>query len=245
MSNQLSCQCYDEGLQKRERPIKAMQERRHLWPWCSYTCFDRKDKAGRREYIVSSPTHHSILHGLLPFFFGLSPGFCWNVDWLCWRVSISCPTAVLTASSKTSSTPRISLLLHSTYTAFMRFATAWPCSGVTGVRPWVLRRSMQARLVRRSDLRPTRIRGVVGQKWRTSGYHCMLKSDGFVRNMGDRSLPYPLRSPKSLGSQWQSKRREGRFLGRRVVEVYRTLLALPYPREQVQRSCLSEHESYV
>jgi hypothetical protein len=30
---------------------------------------------------------------------------------------------------------------------------------------------MQARLVRRSDLRPTRIRGVVGQKWRTSGYH--------------------------------------------------------------------------
>ena len=25
----------------------------------------------------------------------------------------------------------------------------------------------------RSDFRPTRIRGVVGQKWRTSGYHCL------------------------------------------------------------------------
>ena len=31
---------------------------------------------------------------------------------------------------------------------------------------------MQVRLLRRSDLRPTRISGVVGQKWRTSGYHC-------------------------------------------------------------------------
>ena len=31
---------------------------------------------------------------------------------------------------------------------------------------------MQVRFVRRSDLRPQRMMGVVGQKWRTSGYHC-------------------------------------------------------------------------
>ena len=223
-----------------------MQERRHLRPWCSYTYCDRKDRqAGRRDCIIPSPKHHNILHGLLPFFFGLPPGFCWNGDWLCWRVSISCPTAVLTASSKTSSTPRISLLLHSTYMAFMRFATAWPCSGVTGVRPWVLRRSMQARLVRRSDLSPTRMRGVVGQKWRTSGYHCMLKSDEFAVVWLIECLPCPSRSPRSLGSQWRSIRREGRFQGMRVVEVYRTLLVLQYPREQARPSYLSEHGLYV
>lgn len=79
-------------------------------------------------------------------------------------ISISCPTAVLTANSKTSSTPLISLLLHSTYIAFICRATRWPCSGVTGVNPWVLSSSMQERLVRRSDLRPTSMSGVVGQK---------------------------------------------------------------------------------
>jgi hypothetical protein len=31
---------------------------------------------------------------------------------------------------------------------------------------------MQVRLFLRSDLRPQRMMGVVGQKWRTSGYHC-------------------------------------------------------------------------
>ena len=31
---------------------------------------------------------------------------------------------------------------------------------------------MQVRLFRRSDLSPTRTKGVVGQKCRTSGYHC-------------------------------------------------------------------------
>lgn len=31
---------------------------------------------------------------------------------------------------------------------------------------------MQVRLLRRSDLRPTRTSGVFGQKCRTSGYHC-------------------------------------------------------------------------
>ena len=45
-------------------------------------------------------------------------------DSRCFFSSISCPTAVLTASSKTSSTPCVSLLLHSTYTAPMRLATA-------------------------------------------------------------------------------------------------------------------------
>ena len=30
---------------------------------------------------------------------------------------------------------------------------------------------MQVLLVRRSDFRPQRMIGVVGQKWRTSGYH--------------------------------------------------------------------------
>lgn len=34
---------------------------------------------------------------------------------------------------------------------------------------------MQVRFERRSDLRPTRIRGVEGQKCRTSGYHCGLR----------------------------------------------------------------------
>lgn len=30
---------------------------------------------------------------------------------------------------------------------------------------------MQVRLERRSDFKPTRTIGVIGQKWRTSGYH--------------------------------------------------------------------------
>lgn len=94
-------------------------------------------------------------------------------------ISISCPTAVLTASSKTSSTPLISLLLHSTYIAFICRATRCPCSGVTGVNPWVLSKSMQERFVRRSDLRPTSMSGVVGQKWRTSGYHWMNSQVSF------------------------------------------------------------------
>ncbi len=200
-----------------------MQERRHLRPWCSYTYCDRKDRqAGRKDCIIPSPKHHNILHGLLPFFFGLPPGFCWNGDWLCWRVSISCPTAVLTASSKTSSTPRISLLLHSTYMAFMRFATAWPCSGVTGVRPWVLRRSMQARLVRRSDLSPTRIRGVVGQKWRTSGYHCMLKSDEFVSSMALRMLTLSITFSKEFGQSM------AKHTKRRSVSGYESGRSLSY-----------------
>lgn len=32
---------------------------------------------------------------------------------------------------------------------------------------------MQVGLSRRSDFSPRRMTGVVGQKWRTSGYHCL------------------------------------------------------------------------
>lgn len=119
-----------------------------------------------------------IVHGPFLFvFLDLPPSVapplpldCWGTD-LRSFIAISYPTAVLTAMSKISCTPFISLLLHSTYVAPICLATLWPCSGVTGVKPWVLSRSIHARFVRRSDLRPTRMRGVVGQKWSTSGYH--------------------------------------------------------------------------
>lgn len=91
----------------------------------------------------------------------------------CWAVH-PCSSIVMassTALAKTSSTPRISLLLHSAYVAPIRWATFSPCSGVIGVRPCVLRSSIQVRLLRKSDFKPTRIMGVVGQKCRTSGYH--------------------------------------------------------------------------
>jgi len=124
------------------------------------------------------PAVQRILHGplFLPFlppttpFPPPPPPCCCGTGFLAFNAT-SCPTAVSTAISKISCTPSISLLLHSTYVAPICFATLAPCSGVTGVRPWVFSRSMQARLVRRSDFRPTRMRGVVGQKWRTSGYH--------------------------------------------------------------------------
>ena len=91
---------------------------------------------------------------------------------VCRFVASSSLTATLMAVSKISSTPFISLLLHSMYRAFMRAATDWPCSEVTGVSPCVFSRSIQVRLLRRSDLRPRSMMGVVGQKCRTSGYHC-------------------------------------------------------------------------
>ena len=76
------------------------------------------------------------------------------------------------AVSKISCTPVISLDEHSMYLAPIFVATALPCCCVTGVSPCVFRSSMHVRLCRRSDLRPQRMIGVVGQKWRTSGYHC-------------------------------------------------------------------------
>ena len=109
-------------------------------------------------------------------FFNFLPPTLLAPPWVAHRafssfISISLPTAVLTASSKISCTPSISLLEHSKYMAPICWATVLPCSCVTGVKPCVLSMSIQARLWRRSDLSPTRTRGVVGQKWSTSGYH--------------------------------------------------------------------------
>ena len=89
----------------------------------------------------------------------------------CTALSSRPRTAVSIAVSNISCTPCISLDEHSMYIAPIFSATARPCCCVTGVRPCVLRSSMQVRLLRRSDFRPQRMIGVVGQKWRTSGYH--------------------------------------------------------------------------
>lgn len=139
------------------------------------------------------------------FFFFLTPsnagswpeaGFC------CWLL-LSYATTVLIACVKISSTPVISLLLHSMYFAPIFRATAKPCSCVTGVKPCVFKRSMQVRFVRRSDLRPTRTNGAYGQKWRTSGYHWIIVRNGHIHFA--EILPYPWRSPESWGSRWQNK----------------------------------------
>lgn len=112
-----------------------------------------------------------ILQLLLFFFFATTP----LAPFLCAAPSSaesSCPrTAMSMAVSKTSCTPTCSLDEHSMYNAPIFCATALPCCCVTGVRPCVLSSSMQVRLERRSDLRPQRMIGVVGQKCRTSGYH--------------------------------------------------------------------------
>lgn len=76
----------------------------------------------------------------------------------------SSPTATVIARLKMSSTPVISLLLHSMYEAPILEATCLPCSVVTGVRPWLRRSSIQFFLCRRSDFRPSKMIGVVGQK---------------------------------------------------------------------------------
>lgn len=73
-------------------------------------------------------------------------------------------TAISIAVSKISCTPFISLDEHSIYMAPIFSATARPCCCVTGVRPCVLRSSIHVRLLRKSDFRPQRIIGVVGQK---------------------------------------------------------------------------------
>lgn len=78
----------------------------------------------------------------------------------CSRFFRSFATTVRMAHSKISSTPVISLLLHSIYPAPIFWETARPCSVVTGVRPWVLSMSIHVFLYRRSDLRPTRMSGV-------------------------------------------------------------------------------------
>lgn len=80
------------------------------------------------------------------------------------RLRRSLATTMSIAWSKISSTPCISLLLHSIYWAPIFLATVMPWSVVTGVSPCVFSISMHVFLCRRSDLRPTRIRGVYGQK---------------------------------------------------------------------------------
>lgn len=114
-----------------------------------------------------------MLHILLFFFRAGTatlpgPDFDEDVD----SAATSWPRTVTSmAVSNISCTPVISLDEHSMYLAPIFWATDLPCCCVTGVRPCVLRSSMQVRLFRRSDLRPQRMMGVVGQKWRTSGYH--------------------------------------------------------------------------
>lgn len=114
-----------------------------------------------------------MLHILLFFFRAGTatlpePDFDEDVD----SAATSWPRTVTSmAVSKISCTPVISLEEHSMYLAPIFWATDLPCCCVTGVRPCVLRSSMQVRLFRRSDLRPQSMMGVVGQKWRTSGYH--------------------------------------------------------------------------
>lgn len=130
-----------------------------------------------------------VYRNLQLLFFFLIPPLCWpppelpGADCCCWLL-LSFWTTVLMAEMNISSTPVISLLLHSMYLAPILLATAIPCSCVTGVKPWVLRRSMQVLLVRRSDLRPTRTSGVYGQKWRTSGYHCREPLEMNRRRLG-------------------------------------------------------------
>lgn len=143
-------------------------ERRHR--------FDRLTYAPRRvnESCAQKRMHSTaqrILQLLLFFrFAGTAPPL--DPPRFCAPSSSSRPlTAVSMAVSKISCTPFISFDEHSMYMAPILSATARPCCCVTGVRPWVLRSSMQVRFVRRSDFRPQRMMGVVGQKWRTSGYH--------------------------------------------------------------------------
>ena len=139
------------------------------------------------------------------------------------------------AVSKISCTPFISLEEHSMYFAPILVATDLPCCCVTGVRPCVLRSSMHVRLFRRSDLRPQRMIGVVGQKWRTSGYHWEESVKLLEWEMCYQNVPCPRRFPASLGSQWRSRRKANRSRGRRVVVVCRTLPGPQCPRARARR----------
>jgi hypothetical protein len=138
------------------------------------------------------------------------------------------------AVSKISCTPFISLDEHSMYLAPIFVATDFPCCVVTGVRPCVLRSSMHVRLCRRSDLRPQRMIGVVGQKWRTSGYHWEESVKSLIWEMCCWHVPCPRRFPVNLGSQLRSRRRVDRSRGRRVVVVCRTLPGRQCPKARAR-----------
>lgn len=111
-----------------------------------------RDESSLR-FVPAALTAHRKLHFLFFLRIPAAPGMPprWLLsrleDWRCAacasRFRLSFETTVTMACSKISSTPFISLLLHSMYWAFIFCATPMPCSRVTGVRPWVLSMSMQ------------------------------------------------------------------------------------------------------
>jgi len=127
----------------------------------------------RRKGNASAHPAQRMLHILLFFFrAGMAVPGLDELELEVGSAATSWPRTVMSmAVSKISCTPFISLEEHSMYLAPILVATDLPCCCVTGVRPCVFRSSMHVRLCRRSDLRPQRMMGVVGQKWRTSGYH--------------------------------------------------------------------------
>jgi hypothetical protein len=68
---------------------------------------------------------------------------------------------------------------------------------------------MHVLLERRSDFRPTRTRGVVGQKWRTSGYHWRLSVWGLAYAAFAQDLTLSMTFSSELGQSIakQTKRR--------------------------------------
>ncbi len=95
---------------------------------------------------------------------------------------------------------------------------------------------MHVRLPRRSDLRPQRMMGVVGQKWRTSGYHCRSVS-GVHASSHRLCLPCRGRSQESSGSRWRSRRRADPSLGMKAVSVDRTPPVQQCPIAPTLRPC--------
>ena len=77
---------------------------------------------------------------------------------------------------------------------------------------------MQARLVRKSDFRPTRIRGVVGQKCRTSGYHChsLVEVWGLKIQRLTLSIMFSKEFGQSMAKQTNSKSVSGYESGRNL-----------------------------
>lgn len=123
------------------------------------------------------------------------------------------------------------------YMALIFLATSAPCALVTGVSPCVLRSSIHVRLLRRSDLRPQRMIGVVGQKWRTSGYHWEHVSDDTMLAPLVAGLPYLGHSRVSSDSQSQSIQRAGPSRGMKAASNDHILPVQRYPTAQARRPC--------
>ena len=127
--------------------------------WCLKVCirsFCRLDIVKSRIRVL-----HRIRQLRFFFFFITTPYEFVPPSWsaVLWLLR-SLATTMSIAMAKISSTPILSLLLHSMYRAPIFSATAIPVSVVTGVNPCVLSRSMHVRFVRKSDLRPTSTSGV-------------------------------------------------------------------------------------